>query len=169
MLKNVVVLAFIVVLSSCGVVYQGVNDGFTALNHSQMVRQGRHGELTEEELAWAAIAWKYVNNNTQLSTGLVNSLDNYPTTNMSGVADYLIAMLAAKEFAFISNKEYDERLSLVLAFLNRMPLSQGKVPNKVYSTQSGQMVNYGNHPQDIGWSSLDIGRILYRINLKMQA
>ncbi|EGU31961.1 putative lipoprotein [Vibrio ichthyoenteri ATCC 700023] len=160
MLKNVVVLALILCLSACGVIYQSVNDGFTALNHSQMVRQGRHGDLTEEELAWAATAWKYIKNNTQLSTGLVNSLDNYPTTNMSGVADYLIALLAAKEFGFITNKEYDERLSLVLSFLNKMPLSQGQIPNKVYSTQHGQMVNYGNQPQDIGWSSLDVGRIL---------
>ena len=160
MLKNGVVLALILSLSACGVVYQGVNDGFTAINHSQMIRQGRYGDLTEEELAWAMTAWKYINNNTQLSTGLVNSLDNYPTTNMSGVADYLISLLAAKEFSFITNKEYDERLSLVLSFLNEMQLSQGEVPNKVYSTQTGQMVNYGNQPQDIGWSSLDVGRVL---------
>ena len=160
MLKNSVVLALILFLSACGVIYQGVNDGFTAINHSQMVRQGRHGDLTEEEIAWATTAWKYINNNTQLSTGLVNSLDNYPTTNMSGVADYLISLLAAKEFAFITNKEYDERLSLVLSFLNKMQLSQGEVPNKVYSTQTGQMVNYANQPQDIGWSSLDVGRVL---------
>ncbi|KII76649.1 DUF3131 domain-containing protein [Vibrio renipiscarius] len=160
MLKNIVVLALILVLSACGVLYQGATDGFTAISQSQMLRQGRHGDLSEEELAWAAIAWKYVNNNTQLSTGLVNSLDNYPTTNMSGIADYLVALLAAKEFGFIENKEYDERLSLVLSFLNKMPLSQGEVPNKVYSTQHGQMVNYGNQPQDIGWSSLDVGRLL---------
>ncbi|MBA5760794.1 DUF3131 domain-containing protein [Vibrio sp. 404] len=160
MLKSVVVLACIYSLTACGVLYQGVNDGIDAISQSQMLRQGRHGQLTEQELAWASTAWKYVSNNTQLSTGLVNNLDNYPTTNMSGIADYLVALLAAKEFEFITNKEYDERLSLVLNFLNNMALSQGQVPNKVYSTQHGQMVNYANQPQDIGWSSLDIGRLL---------
>ena len=63
---------------------------------------------------------KYVENNTELNTGLVNSLDKYPTTNMSGIADYLIALLAAREFEFIPNKQYDERLTLVLTFLNEM-------------------------------------------------
>lgn len=160
MLKSWVVLALAILLSSCGVVYQGVNDGITAINHSQMLRQGRHGPLTEEELAWAQTAWKYVKNNTQLSTGLVNNLDSFPTTNMSGIGDYLISLLAAKEFEFITNKEYDERLTMVLTFLNKMPLSQGQVPNKVYGTQTGEMVNYGNEYQDVGWSSLDVGRLL---------
>ncbi|RJX71396.1 DUF3131 domain-containing protein [Vibrio sinensis] len=160
MLKKWVVLAFTLVVTSCGVVYRGVTDGIEAVNQSQLIRQGRHGELTEEELAWAMTAWKYVENNTQLATGLVNGIDNYPTTNMSGVADYLISLLAAKEFNFISNKQYDERLSLVLRFLNKMDLSQGQVPNKVYSTQTGGMVNYGNQYQDMGWSSLDVGRLL---------
>ncbi len=79
---------------------------------------------------------------------------------MAGLADYLISLIAAKEFEFITNKQYDERLTLVLAFLNKWDLSYGYAPNKVYSTQSGGMVNYGNQPQDIGWSSLDVGRLL---------
>lgn len=160
MAKRGFVCLLILLLTSCGVVYRGVNDGVSALTQSQWVRQGRYGELSEQELAWAQIAWNYVDNNTQVSTGLVNSLDNYPTTNMSGVADYLIALIAAKEFEFISNKQYDERLTMVLTFLNKMDLSYGHAPNKVYSTQTGQMVDYGNQPKDIGWSSLDVGRLL---------
>ncbi|WP_215405616.1 DUF3131 domain-containing protein [Vibrio gigantis] len=160
MLKKWSVLLLSVSISGCGVVYQGVSNGVDALNQSQIVRQGRHGPLTEEELLWAQTAWKYIDNNTQLTTGLVNSLDDFPTTNMAGLADYLISLIAAKEFEFITNKQYDERLTLVLAFLNKMDLSYGYAPNKVYSTQSGGMVNYGNQPQDIGWSSLDVGRLL---------
>ncbi|MGF1752148.1 DUF3131 domain-containing protein, partial [Vibrio makurazakiensis] len=71
----------------------------------------------------------------------------------------------AKEFEFITNKEYDERLSLVLAFLNEMDLSSVQVPNKVYNTQTGKMVNYGNQYQDIGWSSLDVGRLLIVLSI----
>ncbi|MDK9776028.1 MULTISPECIES: DUF3131 domain-containing protein [Vibrio] len=158
--KTWFVVLLSVSISACGVVYRGVSDGFDAISQSQIIRQGRHGKLTEQEVEWASVAWKYVENNTQLATGLVNSIDNYPTTNMAGIADYLITLLAAREFEFISNKQYDERLTLVLSFLNKMDLSYGIAPNKVYGTQSGMMVNYGNQPQDIGWSSLDVGRLL---------
>lgn len=160
MLKIVVLILFSFLLSSCGVLYKGVQDGITTLNQSQSIRQGRYGELSEGELEWARLAWVYVENNTQLTTGLVNSIDNYPTTNMAGIADYLLALTAAREFEFITSKEHDERLSLVLNFLNEMPLSIGQIPNKVYSTQTGQMVDYGNQPNDIGWSSIDVGRLL---------
>lgn len=160
MLKRWIVIVLSMSISACGVVYRSVTDGVDSINQSQLVRQGRYGDLTEEEIAWASTAWKYVENNTQLTTGLVNSLDNYPTTNMSSLADYLVTLIAAKEFEFISNKQYDERLTLVLSFLNKMDLSYGQAPNKVYSTQSGQMVNYANQPLDIGWSSLDVGRLL---------
>ncbi len=147
-------------LSGCGVVYRGLSDSIDAVNQSQYLRQGRFGDLTEEELAWAAIAWKYVDNNTQMTTGLVNSIDNLPTTNMSGLADYLIALIAAREFEFITNKQYDERLTLILTFLNEMDLSYGQAPNKVYSTATAGMVDFSNQPADIGWSSLDVGRLL---------
>lgn len=160
MLKTVVLILISVLLSSCGVLYKGVQDGMTSLNQSQAIRQGRYGDLTEGELEWARLAWVYIENNTQLKTGLVNNIDNYPTTNMAGIADYLLALTAAREFEFITSKEHDERLSLVLTFLNDMPLSIGQVPNKVYSTQTGQMVDYGNQPNDIGWSSIDVGRLL---------
>jgi hypothetical protein len=160
MLRKAMVVVVALLVVSCGVIYRQIHDGVVAINQSQLLRQGRYGPLTEEELGWAKTAWQYIQNNTQLPTGLVNSLDNYPTTNMAGIADYLIALTAAKNFALIDNKRYDERLSLVLTFLNQMALSLVQVPNKVYSTQSGQMVNYANQPQDIGWSSLDIGRLL---------
>ncbi|WP_114787573.1 DUF3131 domain-containing protein [Vibrio tetraodonis] len=160
MLKQWIILTLAVSITACGVVYRGVSDGVSSINQSQYIRQGRYGELTEEELGWAQIAWKYVENNTELNTGLVNSLDKYPTTNMSGIADYLIALLAAREFEFIPNKQYDERLTLVLTFLNEMDLSYGHAPNKVYSTQTAKMTDYSGKPTDIGWSSLDIGRLL---------
>ena len=165
MLKHFIVFFLVMLTSSCGVVYQSINDGITAVSESQYIRQGRYGPLSEQELAWASTAWKFIENNTQISTGLVNNIDNFPTTNMSGLGDYLIALIAAKEIKLISNKEYDERLSLVLSFLNKMDLSSVQVPNKVYSTQNGNMVNYANQPADIGWSSLEIGRLLIVLSI----
>ncbi|PSW18149.1 DUF3131 domain-containing protein [Photobacterium sanctipauli] len=168
MLRKAVIVASVFYLASCGVVYQGVQSGITSMNESQVIRQGRYGELTEQELEWAEIAWTYVENNTDLTTGLVNSLDNFPTTNLSNLADYLIALMAAREFEFITSKEHDERLTLVLSFLNEMPLGLTGVPNKVYSTGTGMMVDYGNQPGEVGWSSIDIGRLLIVLAMTKQ-
>ncbi|NLS12040.1 DUF3131 domain-containing protein [Vibrio sp. SM6] len=168
MLRCFVVLALTFMVSACGVVYRGINSGLDTISQSQMIRQGRYGELTEEELAWATIAWKYVENNTQTATGLVNGIDNLPTTDMDGLADYLVSLLAAKQFEFITNKQYDERLTLVLTFLNEMSLSQDQAPNKVYNTESGDKVNFANQPDDIGWSSLAVGRLLIALSIVRQ-
>lgn len=168
MLRNTVIAASLFCLTSCGVVYQGVQSGMTSVNESQMLRQGRYGSLTEQELEWAQIAWTYVENNTNLTTGLVNALDNYPTTNLSNLADYLIALIAAREFEFITSKEHDERLTLVLSFLNEMPLGLTGVPNKVYSTSTRMMVDYANQPGELGWSSIDIGRLLIALAMVKQ-
>ncbi|MDV5168409.1 DUF3131 domain-containing protein [Photobacterium rosenbergii] len=168
MLRNTVIAASLFCLTSCGVVYQGVQGGITSVNESQILRQGRYGSLTEQELEWAQVAWTYVENNTNLTTGLVNALDNYPTTNLSNLADYLIALMAAREFEFITSKEHDERLTLVLSFLNKMPLGLTGVPNKVYSTGTGMMVDYANQPGELGWSSIDIGRLLIALAMVKQ-
>ncbi|MGF1683608.1 DUF3131 domain-containing protein [Photobacterium minamisatsumaniensis] len=168
MLRKAVIVSSVFYLASCGVVYQGVQSGMTSMNESQVIRQGRYGELTEQELEWAETAWTYVENNTDLTTGLVNSLDNYPTTNLSNLADYLMALMAAQEFQFITSKEHDERLTLVLSFLNEMPLGLTGVPNKVYSTGTGQMVDYANQPGELGWSSIDIGRLLIVLAMTKQ-
>ncbi|MGF1685436.1 DUF3131 domain-containing protein [Photobacterium japonica] len=168
MLKKVIVVLVACQLAACGVVYRGVQDGITSVNESQLIRQGRYGELTEDELAWAKTAWTYVENNTNPTTGLVNSIDNYPTTNLSHIADYLVALMAADEFGFITSKEHDERLTLVISFLNKMPLGLLGVPNKVYSTTSGQMVDYANQPGELGWSSIDIGRLLIVLAITKQ-
>ena len=168
MLRNTVIAASLFCLTSCGVVYQGVQGGITSVNESQVLRQGRYGSLTEQELEWAQIAWTYVENNTNLTTGLVNALDNYPTTNLSNLADYLIALMAAREFEFITSKEHDERLTLVLSFLNKMPLGLTGVPNKVYSTGTGMMVDYANQPGELGWSSIDVGRLLIALAMVKQ-
>lgn len=168
MLKKVVILGLTLMLCSCGVIYQGVQGGLTSINSSQMLRQGRYGALSEQELEWAKTAWQYVENNTQVATGLVNAIDRYPTTNMSALADYLLSLEAAREFDLISNKQYDERLSLAIGFLVEMPLGRVGTPNKVYSTVTGGMVDYGNQPKEIGWSSVDVGRLLIALAIIKQ-
>ena len=164
MKKCVPILLLLVVwiqlFSGCGVAVRGIGKGFTAIKNSCLFHQGRHGELSKEEKKWAKIAWIYFENNYNPKTGLVNSVDMYPSTTMWHTADYLAALMAARELELIKPCEFDERLSTLLDFLNTMDLFFGKLPNKVYNTQTGKMVDYGNQPQEIGWSALDIGRLL---------
>ncbi|ABV85623.1 DUF3131 domain-containing protein [Shewanella pealeana] len=168
MLRQCILLLVLLNLQACGLVYQGVQSGVSGVTKSQLIRQGRHGELTEQELVWSQTAWQYFVNNTQLSTGLVNSIDNYPTMDMTSLADYLISLQAALQFELISTKEHDERLTLAIDFLVKMPLTRQGVPNKVYSTSNRTMVNYANQPSELGWSAIDIGRLLIALAITKQ-
>jgi acyl-CoA reductase-like NAD-dependent aldehyde dehydrogenase len=41
-----------------------------------------------------------------------------------------------------------------------LPLFRGELPNKAYDTRSAQPVDYANQPAEIGFSALDLGRML---------
>jgi hypothetical protein len=158
-------LAAAVLLSGCGVVVRGVVRGGNEVKNSALFHQGRHGELTERERKWAEVAWSYFENNYNEQTGLVNSVDRYPYVTMWDVADYLAALFSARELEIIKRCTFDARLSRLISFLNRMDLFFGKLPNKAYNTRTGKMVDYANQPQEIGWSAVDIGRLLVWLNI----
>lgn len=120
----------------------------------------RHGELNEREMAVARNAWAYFVANTQPTTGLVNAVNKYPSTTMWDSASYLAALTAARELGIIDKAEFDRRLLQFMATLNKLVLFQNQVPNKVYNTITGQKVNYLNKPGEIGFSAIDIGRML---------
>jgi len=117
--------------------------------------------LTAEEQVWAKTAWQYFVNNTQ-ETGLVNSVNGYAATTMWDTASYMMAAISAQRLGIISNTEFDIRISRLLNALVKMPLFDNKLPNKSYNTKTLAMVNYTNKEteQGIGWSAIDIGRIL---------
>ncbi len=151
--------------SGCGLVARGVSEVVEVGSRPNLFHHGRYGELTEREEEWAKIAWKYFENNVSETTGLVNSLDAYPSASMWHLADYLAALMAAREFDFVNAKEFDTRLSTVLKFLNEMPLFFNRLPNKLYHTEHGGMIDYANQPAEQGWSALDIGRLLIWLKL----
>lgn len=123
--------------------------------------------LTEEEFFWANTAWVYFENNYQENTGLVNSVDGYPSTTMWDTASYLMGLLAAEKLKVISQTEFSLRMEKALVTLARLPLVDGRLPNKAYNTRTLQMVDYNNKVVDngIGWSAIDIGRILVPFNI----
>ena len=147
-------------LQACGVVVRGIRSGVDNFRNSERFHQGRHGALTEQELDWARIAWAYFDANYNPETGLVNALDGVPTTSMWQVGDTLAALYVAFELDFLSREQFDERISTLLSFLNTMPLFDGQLPNRYYHTKTEEMTNFRNEPQAVGWSAIDIGRLL---------
>lgn len=161
--RRLVVLALLasaLVNSGCGVVVRGVQKGVSGFRNSEVFHQGRHGQLTEEEMGWAKIAWSYFTANRDFGTGLVASVKGQQRASMWHVADYLAAMVVARELEMIDRDEFDARLSSVLHFLNTMPLFDRSVPNLFYDIKTGRMVGYDGQEQELGWSAIDIGRLL---------
>jgi len=120
----------------------------------------RRGKLTNQEMKMARVAWKYFENNFNPSTGLVNAVNAYPSTTLWDTASYLAGMVAARELGIIDKDIMDQRLLPLIRTFNNMDLFRDEMPNKAYNTKTGAKVNYSNKPGEIGYSALDIGRLL---------
>jgi hypothetical protein len=119
-------------------------------------------DLTEQDILSAKIAWRYFLNNYQESTGLVNSVDKYPATTMWESGSFLLALISAYKLEIISNDEFCAKVTKILITLNSLKLFHGKLPNKSYNTITLEFTDYNNNPSadGIGWSSIDIARII---------
>ena len=120
------------------------------------------------EQLWARIAWRYIENNTDYDTGLVNGVDRSPVFTAWNLADALAAVVAGHELDVIDTREFDLRLSRLLGFAATMDLSSGQMPNKAYHAASGKMVSFDGRPEDIGWSAVDAGRLLLWLRIVAQ-
>lgn len=118
--------------------------------------------LTPEEETYARTAWQYFLNNYQESTGFTNAANGYPSGTLWDMGNYLMALNAARWLNLTDQADFDLRLNKFLASLSGLRLFEDSLPNKVYNTADGEMVDYGNNvvERGIGWSALDIGRIL---------
>jgi hypothetical protein len=122
----------------------------------------RQRPLDERELAWARTAWTYFERNTRPETGLVDSVEGHAATTMWDTGSFLLAVVAAERLGLIPVEELERRLRAALASLARMPLFDGELPNKSYDTRTLAMTDYAGTPVErgIGWSAIDIGRLL---------
>jgi hypothetical protein len=119
----------------------------------------------ERDLALAA--WSYFEANTDEGTGLTHSVRGYPSTTMWDVGSQLMAILAAEDLLVVSRAEARRRLERAIATLASLPLCERGLPNKAYHTRTLEMVRYDNTPAPggIGWSALDVGRVLVPLAL----
>lgn len=135
-------------------------DNLFSIDGISQPRPGRIGKLTDREMNMAKIAWRYFENNYQPTTGLVNAVNNYPSTTLWDTASYIGALVTARELKIIEKKAFDDRMNAFIRTMNKIELYRGEVPNKVYHTKTGKKVDYTNKPGEIGYSALDIGRFL---------
>jgi hypothetical protein len=124
-------------------------------------------KLTAQEVQWAQVAWKYFENNVNPVTGLASSVEKFPSTTMWDTGSYLMAILSAKKIGLIEQKEFDNRIELALSSIARLPLFDKSLPNKAYDTNTLVMTDYANKPSQrgIGWSAVDLGRLLVPLNV----
>ncbi|MEM9904719.1 MAG: DUF3131 domain-containing protein, partial [Cyanobacteria bacterium P01_D01_bin.44] len=123
--------------------------------------------LTTEEKGHAQVAWQYFVNNRQPTTGLVNAADSYPSGTLWDQGNYLTALNAALWLGLIDQTQFDQQLTQFLSGLANLPLFEDTLPHKVYNSATGQMVDYRNTPthRGMGWSALDIGRMLAALHI----
>lgn len=144
MLKTLTLIVFVVIALGL-VVLLGVMarpDGAGSVwEHWQ--QQPRRGALTEEQRQWADVAWRYVQNNTQPGSGLVNGKDRYPIVSLWNIGDSLIALSAARRLDLIPQREFDARLSALLTTLDRLPVTRIGAPGALYDAVSGAFSQNG--------------------------
>ena len=134
----------------------------------ERIAEARRGPLTAQEREMARIAWRYFENNYQPATGFVNAVQDYPSTTMWDTGSSLAALVAAERFGLVDRAEFDRRLTRLLATLETLSFFRDELPNKVYHTQTAEKVNYGNQPGEIGFSALDLGRLLIWLDIVRQ-
>lgn len=135
-----------------------------------MIDLSERGELTvqhprpldDADRAAAERAWRYIAANTRPETGWVDSVAGFPSSTLWDQGSHLLALISAERLGIIDAGAFHSRVSQLLEGFERLPLYDGKLPNKAYHTQSLEMVDYTNQvtPDGIGWSALDIARML---------
>ena len=131
--------------------------GYTVRNEYVRKYRARRGFLNDREMRAAKVAWNYFELFTQETTGLANSVGNYPSTTLWDTASYMAGVVAAYELCIIEKPELDKRITQLLTTIRGLELFRKEMPNKVYHTKTGAKVDYTNKPGEIGFSALDIG------------
>jgi hypothetical protein len=153
-------LFLLLLISGCGSLYGGIS--CLSCSGKEQTENPLVGccELTTEGRLFAETAWAYFDTNYNPETGLVNAAENYPYASIGEVASYLAALIAAHQMEIIDEKQFCQRVGKLVEWLNAMDLYAGELPNLIYNTQTGRMVNFDMQPGPAGFSALDIGRLL---------
>jgi hypothetical protein len=126
-----------------------------------------HGPLDARERALARAAWGWFQARTERGTGLAGSVAGYHAATLWEIGSLLFAVLSAEDLGLVAPPEASARLARALRSLAALPLCEGGLPNKAYDVRTLQMVRYDGAPAPagIGWSALDVARVLTPLSL----
>lgn len=138
-----------------------------AITPSTDIPEPPHAPLNADELHAAETAWAYFAQNIRPETGLADTVAGFPATTMWDTGSFLLAAIAAERLGILPQSEFDDIIARALDTLATLPLYAGLLPNKSYDTTTLAMTDYANVPTEtgIGWSALDIARILVPFHL----
>ncbi|HET8538355.1 MAG TPA: DUF3131 domain-containing protein [Anaeromyxobacter sp.] len=116
----------------------------------------------DPDLEAARTAWRYFERNVHPGTGLVSSVEGYPSTTAWDTGSSILAAVAAGELGLVEPDALRDRIARLLATLERLPLFRGQLPNKAYDAATGRMTDYRNRParEGIGFSAVDVARLV---------
>ncbi|MEY2864505.1 MAG: hypothetical protein RLY58_2212, partial [Pseudomonadota bacterium] len=112
-------------------------------------------------------AWRYFENNRQPQTGLYNSKQGYAFATPWEMGHMLAGLISAQQLGLIDRDAFLADTQTLLATLKDLPLYDQRLPNREYSTRTGQMIDLTNQISDIGsgWSAVGIGRLMLWLEL----
>ena len=114
----------------------------------------------------ARAGWSYVSREVT-PLGYVGATKNYQFLTVWDMASGLAAAWSARELGFISPAQYRKFAGRTLTSIEKAPLYDNAAFNRMYSAQSGAMVDSKAQPSTIGmgWSALDHGRLFVWLKL----
>ena len=124
--------------------------------------------LNEADRTAAEWAWRYFQNNRQPDTGMVNAVDQLPWTTLWDQGSAILAIHAGRQLDLLPEEDFHQWMDTLLHTLDTQPLPVTGLPNKAYSTATGEMRTLSNEPDPngiSGWSVLDVAR--YLLSLKV--
>jgi hypothetical protein len=124
--------------------------------------------LTQADRIAAQRAWQYFERNWNSQTGFVNSADNYPWTTLWDQGSAILGIHAARQLGLIQPERFNSMINRLLQTLEKLPLPTTGLPNKAYSTRTGEMRKLDNTPDPkgtSGWSVLDTARLLLGLHV----
>lgn len=150
-------LAATTMLGGCGVIARSVAEQTTG-----------YISPSPTEAARARAAWAYFRASRSGQTGMVEAISGAGFTTPAAIGDQIAATIAADRLRIIDRREFDDTISATLAFLAAMPLSNGEMPARFYSTRDGTPMDPPNAGSDPGWSAVEAGRLLVWLRILAQ-
>lgn len=163
-LRFLLVVIITVITSSCGIIIKKTIEAVDIVNNSFLFRQGLHGDLTEEEIEFAKVAWKYFQNNLNYNTSLVNYIDKKEIVSISSISDYIISLIAMNKLNLITDKEFHQKISNIISTLNIIKLDKNGLPYYYYKNNSN-LSPITQKKNEIGLYIFDLSRLLLVLNL----